>query len=113
MNDKEFEQAFEAIRQKFIAKLEHIPKRISEFRDQVDAGTADTNAYDEARMELHKLAGSARVFGMDELNELARNTEQLLNEQLNPKSVSPDRDTILHSLDAFILEARRCLKEQL
>ncbi len=110
MDDKDFEAAFEAIRQKFLAKLAKLPVEFQQFKIHLQQDDVSAEQIDDIRMQMHKLAGSARTFGFSDLNNLAATAEDYLNKVVAGASLDAVRDDFLKALDLFLVEADKCLE---
>lgn len=91
----EFDEKWQALLQRFVARLE---KRMQMISDAWDAMHNGADAHASARSvlfhEVHSLAGSGATFGFEELSVVARRLEPLVD----PEKVAVDRAYDTHEL---------------
>lgn len=102
--NKELDESYKLIQRRFIAKLKDWLPVFEILDAELKKGTISKT--EDIRMQMHKLAGSARTFGFSDLNGYAADVEQHLDQLIAGEALESLVDSLQTALDIFLAEAR-------
>lgn len=107
--ENHFKNRLSVIKERFITDLSNHLPLIETVQEQANSGLLKQEDMVAACMYMHKVAGSAKIFGLGELNDRAAHAEELLNRLLDTQLTSTSNHELLLALLSFIEEANNCI----
>lgn len=113
-DNKKFDEGLQKIRQRFLNNLKENVPVFEEFLSKFEQGKASSSDIEDARMRVHKWAGTAKTFGFPELTEIAAQVEYHLDELIAGKELDDALAAeILDVAASFVKLANDAVKKEL
>lgn len=100
-NKKNLQKKIGEIGQNFLLKLKENLASLEDFVKLLEAGKTSSEKQEEIRGQMHKIAGSAKIFGFEELGNLAASIENKLSGKAR-KAAQKDCKTFLNKAQILI-----------
>lgn len=98
---------FDTIRLRLVGKLHNWLPAFEQLETDLGSGGGHIANLEDIRMQMHKLAGSARTFGFVELNTCAANVEACLDRIIDRPADNDALPALRSTLGTFLEEAHR------
>lgn len=100
---------FDAIKQKFLARLAEWVPTFDTFIDQLSRGQGDSSDITDTHMRIHKIAGSAKTFGFPELSSAAAEAEKHFDMAAADKVALTSNKGVVPALQTLRLQLQSAL----
>lgn len=110
MLDKvEVAEKIELIRQRFLYKLQQEIQQIIAFQESLISGNISEKEQQDVLFKMHKISGSAKLFGFAELGGCAAVIEEILEDEI----LDGNRDFLIANIRSFIKESQQIISARL
>lgn len=110
MDSERFDAGVKEIKRRFIMRLKDNVRVFESLQDFNDGNDLDEEkTLRQACMQAHKLAGSAKVFGFDGLNEAAVELELCLGQIIDDRTHEKNLVKLKPALETFLGEVDRAV----
>ncbi|MGD9639436.1 MAG: response regulator transcription factor [Alphaproteobacteria bacterium] len=111
-NTQTFNESFKLIKMRFIGKLNIWLPTFIELEKGLQQGIKVIENLEDIRMQMHKLAGSAKTFGFAELNGYAADAERILDKIIAGASLETQSSSLEETLKIFLSEVEKITSSQ-